>query len=353
MIELGVATGPDAAERRSYESLIVSAIEDQAVGLAVLRPLALGAVESVTASYARAFAAAEVSGGRGAVTPAVLASVARQLIRRGESLHLIDVDTAGRVALREVASWTVTGGPQPEGWRYQATMGGPTATVTRHVGADGVVHAKYSVDPARPWAGRGPLQWATETGRLGAALEAALADESDGPRGKLIAVPVDGGDGGENDPLADLKRDIRTLRGRAALVETTAAGWAEGRAAAPQKDWVPRRLGADPPAALIELRTAVEVTIAGACGVPAVLLSAGGDGTARREGYRQFLHGSIEPLARLVEQELTDKLEGAVRLSFRRLEAGDVTGRARAWRSLVGKDGAMDADRAAELTGLD
>ena len=116
---------------------------------------------------------------------------------------------------------------------------------------------------------------------------------------------------------------------------------------------MPRRLGAAPPDSLIALREAVTVTIASACGVPPVLVLDGGDGTARREAFRQFLHGSIQPVARLVAQELTEKLEQPVRLSFAALHAADVTGRARAWRSLVGAEGKMPDADARRLCGLD
>ena len=270
MIELGIGSGPDRAERRSYESLLVAAVEDQAVGLSMLRPLALGVLEVCAGAYARAFASASVEPQTAvsvAVSPGVLASIGRQMIRHGESLHLIDVDTSGRVRLREVASWNVTGGSDPEHWRYQVSVAGPSSTVTRIVAADSAVHCRYSVDPARPWAGRGPLSWASETGRLGAALERVLADEASGPVGHLIPVPQDAGD--EDDPLASLKADIRGLRGRVALVETTAAGFAEGKAGAPRKDWEPVRLGANPPQSLIELREAVETTIASVLRYPA------------------------------------------------------------------------------------
>ena len=356
VIGLGVAAGPDRVEHRSYESLIVSAVENQAHGMTVLRGLALGALESCAGMYARAFASAAVEPQTAvsvAVTPAALATIARGLIRHGESLHVIDVDRAGRLALREVASWNVEGGPDPATWRYRVSTAGPSMTATRHVSADGVIHPKYSIDPARPWAGRSALSWAAETGRLAAALERSLADESGGPVGNLIPIPTDAGDDGEDDPLASLKRDIRGLRGKAALVESVASGWGEGRAAAPQKDWLVRRLGAAPPDSLIALREAVTVTIATACGIPAVLVLDGGDGTARREAFRQFLHGSVQPVARLVTQELSTKLEQPVRLTFRALHAADVTGRARAWRSLVGAKGEMPDTDARRLTGLD
>ena len=158
-------------------------------------------------------------------------------------------------------------------------------------------------------------------------------------------MPTDASEDGDADadPFGPLKREIATLRGRVGLVETTAAGYGEGRAAAPSQDWQPRRVGADPPDSLPTLRDAVEATVLACCGIPPDLARPGG---RTRESYRQFLHASVEPLAALVAAELADKLGAPVALSFRRLEAADVTGRARAWRSLVGKeaDGMPDAD---------
>ena len=74
-----------------------------------------------------------------------------------------------------------------------------------------------------------------ETARLSANAERALANEAGGPVAQLLPVPQDGGDGVEDtDPLAPLKSDIAAAKGNALLVETTAGGWQEGRASAPQ-----------------------------------------------------------------------------------------------------------------------
>ena len=291
LTELGVSRGPDRTERRSYEALVVSMAETQAVGALV--PVAVAAVESAAGVWARAFAAAEVTGGRGAITPQVLASIGRRLIRAGEAVYLLDVDLGGRVRLLDVAQHDVTGGAQPDSWRYRLSLAGPSATTYRVTGADGVVHVRYSVDGSAPWRGRGPLAWASSTGRLLGAVERALADEAGGPVGHLIALPQDAGGEGDDDQFASLKRDIRELRGKAALVESTSSGFGEGRAAAPARDWVPQRLGANPPQSFVELRQAVEVSILGACGVPPALVTSGSDGTGQRESWRRFLHGSI------------------------------------------------------------
>ena len=223
--------------------------------------------------------------------------------------------------------------------------------MTRNLPGAAVIHGRYSVDPARPWWGVSPLGWARLTGKLHANLEDAIADEAGGTRGHLLPVPQ--GPDSENeddDPLADLRADVATLRGRTVLTETTAAGWGEGTLAAPRADWKPQRIGANPPPALATLPTDSAQAVLSACGVSADLFVAG-DAAGQRESWRRFLHGSVQPLGDLLAAELAVKLEApGLRLTFDRLFASDLSGRARAFGSLV--QGGMDKDRAAALAGL-
>ena len=86
-----------------------------------------------------------------------------------------------------------------------------------------------------------------------------------------------------------------------------------------------------------------------ACGVPIELVTTA-DGTGMREGWRRFIFGSVLPLARIVEAELSAKLETRVRLDFSDLAASDLAGRARAFQSMVGAG--MEIEKAAGLAGL-
>ena len=74
------------------------------------------------------------------------------------------------------------------------------------------------------------------------------------------------------------------------------------------------------------------------------------DGTSLREAWRQFLHSSVVPVAALVSAELSDKLAVDIGLNFDRMFASDLSGRARAFQSMVG--GGMDVAKAAALAGL-
>ena len=354
------AKAPTETRSTGYTSLLTDSLVSAAEGTDAARVGALGALEVCAGTWARAFAAARVepqTARTSALTPDVLAAIGRRLIRRGESCHVIDVDVDGIVRLHECSWWDVTGGPRRP-WTYQATMTGPSTTETRWVQDDGVVHVLYAFSELQPWRGIGPLQWATSTGKLASALEQALADEAGGPRGTVIPIPEnqpeaeDGegdGNGAADDPLASLRSDLGKLRGGLALVETLAGGYGD-RGGRPDSDWKPRRIGADPPAALEELRTGAALTVFGACGVPPSLVTLPADGTGQREGWRRFLHGSVAPVARILEAEFAAKLdEPNLRLVLDDLAAADMTGRARAWRSLVGSEANLDPATAARL----
>ena len=79
-------------------------------------------------------------------------------------------------------------------------------------------------------------------------------------------------------------------------------------------------------------------------------MKGGADQTARREAWRQFLHGTVQPLADIFAEEFRGKLHPAIRLTFEDLFASDLQGRARAFQSLVG--GGMELERAAAASGL-
>ena len=110
------------------------------------------------------------------------------------------------------------------------------------------------------------------------------------------------------------------------------------------------RLGASPPAPLVELHKRATQEVYAACGLnPSIFES--GTGTQARESYRQALFGTIAPLGRIVETELRNKLnDPGITIDWSELRAADIASRARAFQSMVG--GGMPLDRAAALSGL-
>ena len=318
-----------------FSDAVVRLIEAQAAGSAA-DASSTAAVEAAAGALSRAFASAGVEGPPHvleAVTPAVLAQVGRDLVRSGDSMHVIDVDRLGRVSLLPCASWHFEGDAHPNTWTVRATFYGPSTSTTRHLPFSGVVFAKWGSAPGQPYIGTGPLSWAHTTARLQSEAERSLADEAGGPVAQLLAVPADGGDGGDNDPLTLLKADIRTARGKALLVETAAAGWGEGRSAAPQRDWQAARLGPMPPESMARVRSDAFEAVLASCGTPPSLFL-DSDGTSQREAVRRWHLNTVLPLARLLEAELSEKLEGDVRLTFDNYPM-DLAGRAQAFGKLV------------------
>ena len=81
-----------------FTDAIVRALEAQAAGGTTADPSATAALEAAAGSYARAFALAEVAPATPAtraLTPGLLALMARDLIRRGEFVHVIEVGRGG------------------------------------------------------------------------------------------------------------------------------------------------------------------------------------------------------------------------------------------------------------------
>ncbi len=334
----------------SYTDALVNALVAQAGGAAAGDPSAIGALETAAGFWSRAFAAAIVTPAAPAITPAFLALVARDLIRRGESLHAIEVTENG-LSLQAVGSWDIRGGPDESDWAYRLSRYGPSGTTTSYRPSDAVLHFRYAVDSARPHRGLSPLQWANRLGTLAGNVETRLGEELSGAVARLVPVPADGGDGEDSDPLKSLKADIGTAKGGALLVETTSGGWGDGRVAAPQADWGQKRIGPDPPATLGTIRNDAAASVMAACGVPASLTMANSDGTAQREAWRRFIMGSYEPVARMVALELSTKLDiPGLSFSFASLWAHDLAGRAKAFKDLV--IGGQTVEAAAALSGV-
>ena len=338
----------DQLERResSYTDQLIAALQAQATGESKAFPTATAALEACSGIVGRAFATAIVDSSdavRMALTPARLMMIGRALISPGEIIFQIDTD-GGVLDLIPATDTQVTGTHRRESWQYKMTLPGPSemASVASASG-EGVVHIMYAVESSKPWKGVGPVGVATLAGKLSAETVNQLANESAGPVTNLLPVPVDGMDA----TVDELKQDIRKANGEATVVES--GDWDNpggGRDAA----WRLARLGANPPASLVNLHEVASREIYAACGVPPGLFASGGQSSANRESYRQLLHSTIAPLARLVSSELTEKLETDVSLDFAELKAGDVATAARAFKGFV--DAGMEIDRALALSGL-
>ena len=335
----------------TYTQLVSRLIAAQADGQ-IAPANETAAVESVAGLLSRSFAAAEVQGPawvQAAVTPRVLSQIGRDVIRVGESLHVIRVDHMGNVHLVPASTWYWEGDADPSTWLCTATGYGPSGSQTWRLPAAATVFMSWGSATARPYIGIGPTGWASLAGRLAAEAERSLADESGGPLAQLLAVPSDGGDGGDDDPLTDLKSDISGAKGKALLLETVASAWGEGRGAAPARDWVASRLGPNPPASLVTLSKDAHARVLAACGASGPLFD-DSDGTSKREALRQWHMGTVKPLARLLEHELSARFDTPVKLAFDGYPR-DMVSRAAVFSKLIAAEG-VSVEKALEIAGL-
>lgn len=319
----------------SYTDLLVSAILAQANRITG-DVSSIGALEAAAGLVGRSLANCKVETRYFTLKPSYLNLIGRELIRQGEVIFCILVD--GRtINLIPAGSWDIRGGYDQDSWVYRVDLFGASNHVTKLVPASGIIHIRYSFNPASPWRGLSPLEVASTTGQLAGILETKLGQEMTAPVGQVLPWPegskVDT-DSDEDDPLKDLQADIAGLKGNVAIVETTAGGFGDHNSR-PFQDWQLKRIGANPPEVLAELRKASAASVYAACGIPQSLVSAGSDANSTREGARFLQTNLINPILSLIAQELMEKLETDVTLHNPGLFNADLQARTRAVPALI------------------
>ena len=337
--------------RSNYTDQVVTAILHAASGGGVRPAVATAALESCGTMYAAALSSCAISG-PSVVTRALDASwraaVASELIRRGQCVYIVGADPVDGLELRAASSFELYGGADPP-YTYRVERAGPSSTRWDTYGGGSILHLRWQVDPARPWAGVSPLQHAADTGSLVGWIEKRLSEEASGPTGSFLPVAkydadpetdLDGADA--DDPLAALRRDIGAAKGQVLAVETAMAQ-ADSPASAPRRDYQVARFGANPPRDLVELREAVTRDVGAACGIPRSLLDSTASGQSLREGWRQFVGSSVVGLARRIESQILDQLGVEIAIDTTPLAGIDLAGRAGAFARLI-KGGVPLAD---------
>ena len=295
---------------------------------------ATAAEEVIAGLYERAFTQARVQGY--AMDAQTLAMCGRALATSGQAVF---VD--GLIA----ESVDVTGPASPMAWRYLVSLPAPSGTRSVRRSAADVLHFRINATSSQPWRGQSPLELTGVTRTLLRRTEGSLASETNGAVGRIMTVPA----GTPEATISAVKADLAKLQGKVTLPESTAGGWGQGAAAAPQRDWQPVRLGPEPPDGMVALRRDAAMMVLAAGGVP-VELVVGGEGSGAREAWRRFLHSTMQPLGNLVVAELRLKTGRRVSIDFDSMMASDLAGRARAFQGLV--NGGMEVAKAAELAGL-
>ncbi len=111
------------------------------------------------------------------------------------------------------------------------------------------------------------------------------------------------------------------------------------------------RLGTrvNPPAVVPTLRSDVFEAVLSACGVRVSLVT-DADGVGQRGAFRRFLTTAVQPVADLVVEELSTKLDTEISFLFDGLYAHDLQGRVTSFQKIVA--GGMDVSGAVAVSGL-
>ena len=332
-----IVAEPETRQASNYTDQVVAAIVATASGAGSHDVELTAAAEIARSQWGRAFAAARSD----VLAPWALEMVGRSLVSPGEIVFL----RAGG-ELIPVAAHDIFGvGARPEDWRYRITITAPSGQLTREVGYSDVAHFRVRATPDAPWQGRSAWAACPTTAALAARLETSLANEQRSGVGAVVAVPdaKKADEDGITAALANAKGSI--LLGDSAAAQDGGTG-----RAASGREWQPTRIGPNPPDGQVLLRSGVAASILAAAGVPPALGSPDTPAAALRESWRQFLHATISPAGRIVSAEAQRVLGGSGVLDWAALAASDITGRARAYGSLI-KAGMPDAD-ARRVAGL-
>ena len=279
-------------------------------------------VEACIALWERSLAAATitpVTGALAGVTPQMMALAGRALAVCGEAVFVPNVVEDGVIELLPVSSISVTG--PAHAWIYLCAVPGPSNTDSRYFPADAVLHFRSGADPQRPWRGRGALQRAQGSAKLVAAIENSLNQEA-----KLPVARVSPYLGGPDQAKA--YGDALVKGGMVTVGATSTPGTPSGQE--PASRHKPQTLGPEPDQVMDSVRTHAGQDICSAFGVPATLFAPTGDGAGQREAWRRWWLSSVDPVARIIEAELRDKLEPMARVTLDALRASDEDARSRA-----------------------
>ena len=303
-------------------------------------------VEAIAGTLERSFAQGRLVGGspkmRAAVHPQLLAGAGRSLIERGEWVASVDRVRNG-VWLIRPGSWEIVGGADsddPADWIYKIQCPTPAGHIERERPRARVVHVVARADVLNsPHTGRSLASLTKETQDAVVASERRLKEELSAVTGQVMAHP------GviTSDQHKTVKARLESLRGGIALVKQK-----QGMDRAVQT-MQSERIGANPPEQLGFLRGQSAELLALAAGIPSSFVR-GGRGSEQRESLRIFLFMCVLPLAGMLGAELRRVFDADVELEFSRLNAADLSGRARSAKLLT--EAGVSLDRALSLTGF-
>ena len=136
------------------------------------------------------------------------------------------------------------------------------------------------------------------------------------------------------------------------MSETTAGGFGQGKPARPDKDWTPVNIGPSHSVGNVQMRESVESSIASAYGLPGAYTNANATAPALREVKRLAFLNKTLTLAKLFEEELTDKLATPVIIGWPNLADQSVDVHLRARAATAAAELVSNMEALLELVGL-
>lgn len=274
-----------------------------------------------------------------------LAIIGRSMALRGEAVFLLSADS-----LVPVSDWDLStryGKP----YAYRCTIPEIGGGRTQNALAAEVLHFRIGADAGAPWAGKSPLTRSSLTAGMLQEIETALAETfENAPIGTTI-VPFP--ETSEPD-LQKLGAGFRGKRGRVMLRESVNVQAAGGPA--PNTDWRPVDVSPDLQRSMtVESLDAARDSILSVYGVLPALFDNNTTGPLVREAQRHLAQWFLQPIANIIAEEASQKLEAGIRIDVMQpLQAFDAGGRARTVASIVealarAKEAGVDPSKALEL----
>lgn len=312
------------ASGTGYTADIISARADYITGRQGIAELT-GTVQSAVSLWENGLSIADVDG-TDLLDRHSLALTGRSLALRGEVVFLITDD-----GLVPAYDWDLTTRlSRPTAYRLSIadTGGGRTMNVL----AAEVLHFRTGSNTTTPWHGTSPLKRAQLTAGLLNVVETALAETyENAPLGSQI-VPFPEA---PEDDMNALARGFRGNRGKVLIRESVSVAAAGGPQ--PMQDWKTQDVTPDLSKAMTrETLANAQHNIAMAFGVLPGLYAPAVTGPAVREAQRHLAQWTLQPIASVLAEECSAKLDTSVKIdTLRPLQAYDVGGRARALTGIV------------------
>jgi phage portal protein BeeE len=257
------------------------------------------------------------------------------------------MDGAGLIPAHE---WDLsTRYSRPTAYRLSLPDIGGGKTVTALSGE--VLHFRIGSTVDAPYAGVSPLRRARLTAGLMYTLESALSEIYDtAPIGTSV-LPF------PESPQVDLEnmaREFRAKRGKILIRESVNVAAAGGPA--PAQDWRPSDLSPDLQKAMMNQNlSAARDSVSAAYGILPAMNFPAATGPVIREGQRHLSQYVLQPLAAMIAQEASEKLEASIKIdTLRPLQSFDAGGRARAISAIIGalaqaKESGVDPAKAMQM----